>query len=120
MQKPRPSFNFYIAQVPVGEQASVYREAVERSGQKFVEGFNAYKKTLGLERATPKQAWSFFHDVMDAAPGLWEEYKRVFPDDFERDQKQYQRLRDRAIAGDFEDAEEPRNMVENETAEVYA
>ena len=98
----RRRFDRAMKHVPPGKQEQIMREAAKNVHERFWD-IRLPKKleALGFESPAPKERWQFFVRVM--APEMWAELEMKYPSRYENLRRDFERLMERALAGDFEE-----------------
>lgn len=93
---PDPNLGYWYALLDLDDQEEVLESIAEDCEELFVEQMNAIITGAGLEEMSAREALSFLASMTRAE---LEEQKAKYPEDYEKDQEQYQRLLDRAGEG---------------------
>lgn len=94
-------FSYYMSLLFAHDRTAAL-EAQHEIGKKlaadFSDGLKAAEQSSGLERSGPLERLIWYREKPDE---LWEEQEAKFPRRFERDMRDWERQRQRALAGGF-------------------
>lgn len=74
------------------------KEIGERLAEDFITGLKALEKSSGFVRPGPVERLTWYRQK---PPELWDEQRAKFPNDWAEDWEDWQKLRTRALNGDF-------------------
>lgn len=96
-------FRRALAHVPPDKHPKIMQEASKRGLKRWDTRLENRLKAEGFISPEPKDRWQFFVRVME--PEMWAELKAKYPERYANLVKDFERLKIRALNGDFEEAD---------------
>lgn len=100
---PRPTYDYYIRHVRPSRQPYVQGEIADRVLERWETRLEAALEAEGASNAAPADRWRFFVRIL--TPEMVAELQQKYPKRYENLMRDFERLKARALRGDFEDGD---------------